>query len=111
MKKNKDQALKDLNFKWLPKHIQHIAENIVFKKRNISFLSINALFRQKNTYSTKPSELGNDHYVIEDFVPLSPNDRLRIRAENLRAVFTLDDHNNIIVVTAISEKDKRNDEY
>jgi hypothetical protein len=67
MKKNKDQALKTLNFKWLPKHIQHIAENIVFKERNISFLSINALFRQKDTYRTKPSDFGNDHFVIEDF--------------------------------------------
>jgi hypothetical protein len=109
MKKNKDRALKDLNFRWLPKHIQHIAENIVFQKRNISFLSINALFRQKDTYSTKPSEFGNDHYVIEDFVATFPNDRLRLRAEFLRVIFTLDDHNNIIVVTAISENDKRYD--
>jgi len=30
-------AIKQLNFKWLPKHLNHIAENIVFKKRNISF--------------------------------------------------------------------------
>jgi hypothetical protein len=30
-------AIKKLQFKWLPKHLNHIAENIVFKKRNISF--------------------------------------------------------------------------
>ena len=27
-------------FRWLPKFMNHIAENIVFKKRNISFFSI-----------------------------------------------------------------------
>ena len=44
MKELKD-ILKQINFRWLPKHINHIAEHIVFDKRNISFLAINALFR------------------------------------------------------------------
>ncbi|MEM1122284.1 MAG: hypothetical protein AAGJ18_17695 [Bacteroidota bacterium] len=42
------QALKQLNFRWRAKHLNHIAENIVFKKRNISSLAINALFRQEH---------------------------------------------------------------
>lgn len=42
-----EEALKRLNFKWIPKHLYHIAENILFKKRNISFLAINYLFRNK----------------------------------------------------------------
>jgi len=29
-------ALKQPNIKWFAKHLNHIAENIVFKKRNIS---------------------------------------------------------------------------
>ena len=33
-------------FRWYPKHLNHIAENIVFKKRNVSFLAINRIFRQ-----------------------------------------------------------------
>lgn len=41
-------ALKQPVFRWLPKHLNHIAENIVIKKRNISFLAINALFRLKD---------------------------------------------------------------
>jgi hypothetical protein len=35
--KDLDYALTQKNFKWLPKHLNHIAENIVFKNRNISF--------------------------------------------------------------------------
>jgi hypothetical protein len=30
-------ALKQINFKWLPKHLNHIAENIIFKQRNVFF--------------------------------------------------------------------------
>jgi hypothetical protein len=93
-------------FHWLPKHLNHIAENMVFKKRNISFLAINKIFRQKETYLIKPSKLGNEHFEIEDFVETLPNDLLRHRAENLKVIFRLDTHKNIIVVTAISENDR-----
>ena len=41
-----EKAFKQIHFKWLPKFLNHIAENIVIKKLNISFLAINALFRQ-----------------------------------------------------------------
>jgi hypothetical protein len=34
------RVLKSPKFKWLPKHLNHIAENIVFKRRNISFLEL-----------------------------------------------------------------------
>jgi len=34
-------ALKQPTFRWIPKHLNHIAENIAIKKRNISFLAIN----------------------------------------------------------------------
>jgi len=47
--------LKQINFKWLPKHMNHIAEHIIFDKRNISFLAINALFRIAN-YKIEKSE-------------------------------------------------------
>ena len=46
--KELENALKQPHFRWLPKFLNHIAENIVIKKRNISFLAINALFRQKD---------------------------------------------------------------
>jgi hypothetical protein len=97
---------KSPTFHWLPKHLNHIAENIVFKKRNISFLAINKIFRQRETYLIKPSKLGNEHFEIEDFVEKQPNDLLRRRAENLKVIFRLDTHQNIIVVTAISENDR-----
>lgn len=93
------------SFHWLPKHLNHIAENIVFKKRNVSFLAINALFRQDKTYSIIPSRFGNNHFEIEDFVEILPNDLLRTRAEGLKAVFRFDSQKNIIVVTAMSEND------
>ncbi len=32
-----NRAIEQLKFKWLPKHLNHIAESIVFKRRNISF--------------------------------------------------------------------------
>ena len=92
-------------FRWLPKHLQHITENIVFKKRNVSFLAINALFRQTSTHIILPSDFGNDHYILEDFVGLQTNDRLRTTAEKLRVVFTIDRHDNIIIKTAYSEND------
>lgn len=92
-------------FRWLPKAMNHIAENIVFKKRNVSFLAINALFRQRETYTLSDSKLGNNHFIIEDFVTLQSNDRLRLKAEKLTVIFELDKHDNIIVKTAFSEND------
>ena len=105
--KDPTRYLRMLNFKWLPKHIQHITEHIVFDKRNVSFLAINALFRQYKTHKVKPSEFGNDHFMVKDFVPLQKNDRTRILAEELTAIFYIDQHGNIVVITAFSE----NDEY
>ena len=96
----------NLTFHWLPKHMNHIAGNIVFKERNISFLAINRIFRQKNTYIIQPSELGDEHFEIIDFVEKQPNDLLRTRAEKLKVVFRFDNHKNIIVVTAMSENDR-----
>jgi hypothetical protein len=93
-------------FHWLPKHLNHITENVVFKKRNVSFLAINKVFRQKETHTIKASKLGNDHFEIEDFVGILPNDLLRQRAEKLKVLFRFDNHQNIIVVTAISENDR-----
>ena len=96
---------KNPKFHWLPKHLQHITENIVFKNRNISFLAINALFRQTRTHTILPSKLGNDHYLIEDFVDVQINDRIRTKAEKLIVVFALDKYNNITIKTAYSEND------
>jgi hypothetical protein len=48
----------------------------------------------------------NDHFEIEDFVETLPNDLLRHRAENIKVVFRLDTHKNIVVATAISENDR-----
>ena len=102
-----DSILKTPQFKWLPKHLNHIAENIVFKKRNISFLAINAIFRQRQTCNIVASPPPFvDSYIIEDFVDLLPNDRLRKNAERLEVVFQIDKHNNIIVLTAFSENDE-----
>lgn len=100
------KALKVPTFRWLPKHLNHIVENIVFKERNISFLAINALFRQQSTYEIEKDKGGfSDSFTVKDFVDLQPNDRLRIKAEWLEAAFYLDLHNNIIVTTAYSEND------
>jgi hypothetical protein len=99
-------ALKALNFHWKPKHLNHIAENIVFKKRNVSFLAINALFRTKNyelEYDEPPFEKS---YMIRNFVEVLPNNLLRQRAEMLTVIFRIDAHHNIIPVTAFSEHDK-----
>ena len=96
-------------FRWYPKHLNHIAENIVFKKRNVSFLAINRIFRQPKTHKVKPSRLGNDHFEVSDFVAVLPNDRLRTRAEVLKVIYYFDKENNIVVVTAMSENDKDNE--
>jgi hypothetical protein len=98
-------AIKKLQFKWLPKHLNHIAENIVFKKRNISFLAINALFRSKSAKATVAEPPFINSYILKGYVEVLPNDLLRIKAENLAVVFRLDEFNNIIVVTAYSESD------
>ena len=95
-------------FHWLPKHLNHIAENIVFKRRNVSFLAINALFRQKETHKISKSNKENDHFIVEDFVDSQKNDLLRVFPERLYAVFYLDKQDNIIVVTAYSENDQSN---
>lgn len=92
-------------FRWYPKHLNHIAENIVFLNRNVSFLAINALFRQKHTHTIEDSYMSNGHFLVEDFVDLQPNDLLRTRAEKLSAVFYIDNHDNVVVVTAFSEND------
>jgi len=99
-------ALKQLNFKWLPKHLNHIAENIVLKKRNISFLAINALFRQESRIIKPAAAPFIDSFLIADFVSVQKNDKLRMKAEKMVAVFRLDKHDNIIVITAYSESDE-----
>lgn len=95
-------------FRWYPKHLNHIAENIVFKRRNVSFLAINALFRQKETHHISVSNKDKGHYVAQDFVDVQPNDRLRTRAERLFVIFYLDKLDNIVVITAYSENDSYN---
>jgi hypothetical protein len=95
-------------FYWRPKHLQHITENIVFKQRNVSFLAINALFRQQASYHIEESEHGNGHYIVEDFVKRQKNAYLRTQAEILYAVFYIDDFGRIVVTTAYSENDKDN---
>ena len=104
--KDPTRALKKLSFRWLPKHIQHIAENIIFDQRNISFLAINALFRQTQTHKIQESDLKNNHFLLKDFVPFQPNDRIRTLAEELAVVFYIDEYDNIVVITAYSENDK-----
>lgn len=100
------EALKQPRFKWLLRHLNHIAENIVFKKRNISFLAINALFRSKDYDFDTAKPPFHDSYVIKGFVPLQKNDKLRTKAEILSVIFYLDKHKNIIVITAISKSDE-----
>ena len=99
-------ALKNPNIKWLPKHLNHIAENIIFKKRNISFLAIHALFRQKNYLLEKSKPPFEESFIIKGLVPIQPNDKLRRKEENLFVAFYLDNQNNIIVITAYSESDE-----
>ena len=78
-------ALKQPIFRWLPKHLNHIAENIVIRKRNISFLAINALFRLK------------DYEVSNAAMPFAGS----------FVLFRIDKHNNIIPITAYSESDEK----
>jgi hypothetical protein len=76
-------ALRNLTFKWLPKHLNHITENIVFKKRNVSFLAINALFRSKTAQIVKGESPFEGSFVISDFVALQTNDLLGTLPEEL----------------------------
>jgi len=100
-----DSAFIQLNFKWLPKHLNHITENIVFKKRNISFLAINAIFRQKDISVTSSEISFTNSFIISGFVPVQANDKLRTRAEKMSVIFRIDEHNNIIPITSYSETD------
>ena len=101
------QALKQPNFKWLPKHLQHITENIVFKKRNISFLSINYLFQNRNYEIFESKQQFKNSFIITGFVPIQKNDKIRNKSEHLTVVFRLDKYKNIIVITAFSETDEK----
>lgn len=105
MDKQVKAALKQLNFRWKAKHLNHIAENIVFKKRNISFLAINALFRQEEITVVNSPLPFKGSYIIRGFVPIQKNDNLRKKADVLFVAFSLDRHFNIIVSTAYSEND------
>ncbi len=100
-------ALKKLTFKWLPKHLNHIAEKIVIDKRNISFLAINRLFRIKNKKIAKSPEPFRNTYVVQGFVDTQKNDLLRTKEEELTVIFRIDKENNIIVITAYSESDEK----
>ena len=105
--KNIEQVLKQTNFKWLPKHLNHIAENIIFKKRNISFLAINYLFRNKNYEVFESKKQFKNSFIITGFVPIQKNDKLRNKSEQLTVIFRLDKYKNIIVITAFSETDEK----
>ncbi|MGE0087326.1 MAG: hypothetical protein AB7S75_23210 [Desulfococcaceae bacterium] len=100
-------ALNQPVFRWLPKHLNHIAENMVIRKRNISFLAINALFRLKDYKVSNTAMPFTGSFVISGFVPLQPNDHLRNKAEKLSVIFRIDSHNNIIPITAYSESDEK----
>ncbi len=100
------QALKQLKFRWLPKHLNHIAENIVLKHRNISFLAINYLFREVEYDLFECKVPFKNSFIISGFVPVQQNDNLRNKSENLSVVFRVDKHGNIIVTTAFSESDE-----
>lgn len=99
-------AIKQKSFRWKPKHLNHIAENIVLKKRNISFLAINALFHEKK-YTIQESDFPfKNSWFIAGNPPVQKNDLLRTKNETLYVIFRLDNHNNIIVITAYSENDE-----
>ena len=86
--------------------MNHLAENIAIKKRNISFLAINALFRQKTFEIAKSASFYSDSYIIKGKVPLQKNDLLRTIEDELIVVFRLDRELNIIVITAYSSSDE-----
>lgn len=101
-----NKALEELYYRWIPKHLNHIAENIALKKRNISFLAINALFRQKKFEISLSPSLYGDSYIIKGIVPLQKNDLLRTTEVELIVIFRLDKDFNIIVITAYSSSDE-----
>ncbi len=100
-----NRAIEQLKFKWLPKHLNHIAESIVFKRRNISFLAINYLFRKAKYELFESKAPFKNSFVISGFVPVQKNDKLRNKPESLYVVFRIDRHQNIIT-TAFSESDE-----
>lgn len=99
--------LKKSKLKWLPKHLNHIAEHIKLDDRNVSFLAINALFRSSDYILVKSPPPFENHYIISGYVAVQKNDLLRTKAEYLTAVFYLDNHNNIVPITAYSESDEK----
>lgn len=101
------EALKQPKFKWLPKHLNHIAEKIAIDKRNISFLAINSLFRQKNNQVARSPKPFEHSYIIRGYVEKQKNDQLRTKEEELFVIFRIDEFGNIIVITAYSETDER----
>lgn len=100
------EALNKLQFRWQPRHLNHIAENIVFKKRNISFLAINALFRQQKFQVARANDHFSDSFIIRGTVPVQKNDLLRTKEDELIVVFRIDQNQNIIVITAYSKEDE-----
>ncbi|MDM8550959.1 hypothetical protein QUF72_12805 [Desulfobacterales bacterium HSG2] len=87
--------------------LNHIAENIVIKKRNISFLAINALFRLKDYKVSNAAMPFAGSFVISGHVPSQPNYQLRNQAEKLSVIFRTDKHDNIIPITAYGESDEK----
>lgn len=104
------RILKQVSFRWLPKHLNHIAENIKFEDRNVSFLAINALFRSESYILEKSPPPFENHYIISGYVEAQKNDLLRPKSEYLTVIFYLDKHNNIVPITAYSESDEENEE-
>jgi hypothetical protein len=86
--------------------LNHIAENIVLKKRNISFLAINTLFRLKNVNITFSETPFTNSYFISGIVPIQTNDKLRTKLDRLTVIFRIDEQNNIIPITSFSETDE-----
>ena len=78
----------------------------MFKKRNISFLAINYLFRNKNYEVFESKQNFKNSFIISGFVPVQKNDKLRNKQEQLTVIFRIDKHKNIIVITAFSETDE-----
>jgi len=56
-------------------------KTIAIKKRNISFLAINALFRLKYYKVLNVDRQFTGSFIINGYVPLQPNDQLRKKAE------------------------------
>jgi hypothetical protein len=102
--------LRQPTFRWLPKHLNHLAEHIKFDNRNISFLAINALFRSDDYHLERSIAPFENHYLISGYVAVQKKDLLRTRAEFLTVIFYLDKHHNIVPVTAYSQSDDENED-